>query len=166
MITYQIDLGENVDIHHSSKVNNVTVGDRCRIAFNVNIFGSPESPMSIGDDCYIGPYCFLEGFNARVTIGKNVSFAQRITLISGSAPNASKKLQRIFPAIDGPIHIGDDCWIGAHSVIMPNVTLGTCCIVGVNSFVNKSFPDYSIIGGCPAVLIRRLTEEEIRRLND
>lgn len=166
MITYQIELGENVDIHHSAKVNNATLGDRCRIAVHVNLFGSQENPLLMGADCYIGPYCFIEGYNAPVTIGKNVSFAQRITLLSGSAPNASNKLQRIFPRQTGPVQIGDHCWIGAHSVIMPNVTLGNFSIVAANSYVNQSFPDYSVVGGTPAALIRCLTEEEIQRLYD
>lgn len=166
MITSNIILGEEVFIDSSSKVNNATIGARCKIAAQVNLFGSPKHPLILGEGCYIGPYCLLEGFNGLVEIGNNVSFAQRITLISGSAPNASYKLQRIFPLDTGPIKIGDHNWIGAHCVIMPNVTLGEFCIVAANSFVNQSFPAYSIIGGSPAKLIRSLSIEEIKKLHD
>jgi len=166
MITSNISLGINVSIDPSSKVNNSTIGDNCKIAAQVTLFGSPDHPLILGKGCYVGPYCLLEGYNASVEIGNNVSFAQRITLISGSAPNGSEKLQKIFPLNTGPIKIGDHSWIGAHCVIMPNVTIGKFCVVGANSFVNKSFPDYSIIGGSPAKLIRILTKEEIQKLND
>jgi acetyltransferase-like isoleucine patch superfamily enzyme len=166
MITANINLGENVFIERSSHVNNVIIGNNCKIAGENRIFGSPSNMLLIGEGCYIGPYCMLDGFNSRVSIGDYVSFGQRVTLISGSAPNASKKLQRIFPILTGSIEIGDHSWIGTQSVIMPKVSLGRFCIVAANSFVNKSFPDYSIIGGSPAKLIRMFTDEEIQQLTD
>ena len=43
---------------------------------------------------------------------------------------------------------------------MPNVVLGDFCIVAANSFVNKSWSAFSIIGGSPAKLIRNFTEIE------
>jgi acetyltransferase-like isoleucine patch superfamily enzyme len=166
MLTGNIKIGQNVFIDPSSKVNNASIKDNVKIAANVNIFGSPKSQLEIGQNSYIGPYCMLEGYNGRVSIGSYVSFAQRITLLSGSAPNSSERMQRIFPIQKGPVTIGDHTWIGAHCVIMPNVELGKYCVVAANSFVNKSFPDYSIIGGSPAKLIRLLTQQEIIRLND
>jgi acetyltransferase-like isoleucine patch superfamily enzyme len=164
MITSNILLGENVFIEKSSSVNNVKIGKDCRIASNVNIFGSADHLLEIGDSCYIGPGCILEGFNAKVKIGSNVSFAQNINLMSGSGPNGSKRLQNLFPLQKGEVSIGDHSWIGAGVIIMPYVTLGKFCIVAANSFVNKSFEDYSIIGGNPAKLIRMLTAEEILKL--
>jgi acetyltransferase-like isoleucine patch superfamily enzyme len=166
MITSKISLAQNVFIDPSSRVNNVTIEDNVKIAAHVNAFGSPQNPLSIGRNTYIGPYCLLEGFNGQVSIGDHVSFAQRITLISGSAPNASEHLQRIFPIIKGPITIGNHSWIGAHCVIMPNVELGQYCVVAANSFVNTSFPAYSIIGGSPAKLIRSLSDAEIQQLQN
>ncbi|ERM83981.1 hypothetical protein P872_01590 [Rhodonellum psychrophilum GCM71 = DSM 17998] len=164
MITSNILLGENVYIEKSSSVNNVRIGDNTRIASSVNIFGSAKDLLEIGESCYIGPGCTLEGFNAKVQIGSNVSFAQNINLMSGSGPNGSKRLQNLFPLQKGEVTIGDHSWIGAGVIIMPHVTLGKFCIVAANSFVNKSFDDFSIIGGNPAKLIRTLTAEEIAKL--
>jgi acetyltransferase-like isoleucine patch superfamily enzyme len=48
---------------------------------------------------------------------------------------------------------------------MPAVTLGKYCVVAAGSYVNKSFPDYSIVGGTPAKLIRTLTPSEIEILH-
>jgi acetyltransferase-like isoleucine patch superfamily enzyme len=166
MITSNIKIGNNVDIDPSSRFNNVNIADGVKISSNVNLFGSFEHPMQIGFNSYIGPFCFLEGHNAFVKIGRNVSFAQRVTLLTASAPNASDKLQKIFPLIKGPIEIGDHVWIGAHSIIMPNVKIGSYSVVAAGSFVNTSFPDYSVIGGVPAKLIRSLTQIEIDKLND
>lgn len=81
-----------------------------------------------------------------------------------SGPNASEVLQRIYPIKKGSIYIGDHSWIGASAIIMPGVHLGKFCIVAANSFINSSFPDYSIIGGNPAKLIRKMTETEIKKI--
>jgi len=165
MITANIHLGSNIFIDKSSNVNNVEIGSNTKIAANVNIFGSEQNLLEIGTDCYIGSNCLIEGFNAKVVIGSNVSFAQNVNLMSGSGPNASPLMQKIFPVIKGAVFIGDHSWIGASVIIMPNVSIGKYCIVAANSYVNKSCDDYSIVGGNPAKLIRRLTESEIDKIN-
>lgn len=165
MITSNIHLGKNVKIEKDSSVNNIKIGDDTRIAGRVKIFGSEEHILEIGKGNYVGLNCFIEGFNAKVIIGDYVSFAPNVNLISGSGPNASIVMQKIFPIVRGPVTIGDHTWIGGNTTIMPQVTIGKYCVIAANSFVNKSFPDYSIIGGTPAKLIRSLTENEIEKLH-
>ncbi len=164
MITSNIHLGKDISIEKDASINNVSIGDTTKIASCVRIFGSPEHILQIGKACYFGLNTIVEGYNAKVTIGDHVSFAQNVNLMSGSGPNASEKMQQLFPIIKGEVHIGNHSWIGASAVIMPNVTLGQYCIVAANSFVNQSFPDYSVIGGSPARLIRTLTQSEIEKL--
>ena len=164
MITSNINLGKDVFIEKTSSINNVSIGDKTKIAGHVKVFGSENNLLIIGKDCYIGMNSVLEGFNGKVTIGNHVSFAQNVNLISSSGPNASKKFQNIFPIIKGDISIGDHSWIGANAVIMPNTVLGEFCIVAANSFVNSSFPDYTIVGGSPAKKIRSLSSDEIKKL--
>ena len=166
MITENISLGKNISIDVSASVNNVSIGDNTKIAGNVKIFGSNTQQLRVGKSCYFGPNTIVEGFNAQVRIGDYVSFAQNVNLMSGSGPNASEIMQRIFPIQKGEVTIGNHTWIGASVVIMPKVTLGNYCVVAANSFVNQSFPDYSIIGGTPAKLIRTLTQEQIDLLNE
>lgn len=165
MITSNILLGKNVRIEKDASINNVSLGDNTRLAGRVKLFGSAEHILEVGDDCYFALNCFIEGFNAKVTIGNNVSFAPNVHLISGSGPNASTTLQKIFPIAKGPVTIGDHSWISVNCSIMPNVSIGKFCVVAANSFVNESFPDYSIIGGVPAKLIRTLTPSEIEKLH-
>lgn len=166
MITSNISLGINISIERDASINNVTIGDNTKIASGVRIFGSPQQPLEIGKNCYFGLNTVVEGFNAKVFIGNYVSFAQNVNLMSGSGPNASELMQRIFPIFKGEVHIDNHTWIGASAVIMPNVTIGKFCIIAANSFVNNSFPDFSIIGGSPAKLIRTLNKEEIEKLHE
>ncbi len=165
MITSNISLGKNIKIEKDASINNVKIGDNSRLAGRVKIFGSEKNILEVGQGCYFALNCFIEGFNEKVIIGDYVSFAPNVHLISGSGPNASLKLQRVFPIVKGPVTIGDHSWISVNSTIMPNVTIGKYCVVAANSFVNDSFPDYSVIGGVPAKLIRSLTPEEIEKLH-
>ena len=54
-----------------------------------------------------------------------------------------------------PIKIGKDCLIGMNSVILPGAELGNHCVVGANSVVSGYFPDYSVIVGAPAKIVKR-----------
>lgn len=164
MIYSNIMLGSGVEIDPSSSVNNISIGDKVKIAKRVSAFGSKETPLIIGKESYIGMNSILNGYAAELSIGENVSIAQNVNIMTDSGPNASEKLQRIFPVITGKVRIGNHCWIGASSIIMPGVTLGEYCVVAAGSFVKDSFPDYSIIGGTPAKLIRKLNENEIIKL--
>ena len=50
--------------------------------------------------------------------------------------------------------IGNDVWIGERVCILPGVNIGNGCIIGTGAVVTKDVPDYAIVGGVPAKLIR------------
>ena len=52
------------------------------------------------------------------------------------------------------MHIGNDVWIGLRSVIMPGVTIDSHVIIGSGAVVTKDVPDYAVVGGVPAKVIR------------
>ena len=159
-----IHLGKNVEVDPTSTINNIVLGDNVRIAKHCSVFGGPNNLLQIGNNSYVGMNAIIEGFNEKITIGEHVSMAPNVYIMSGSGPNGSPPMQKVFPIVKAAVGIGDHTWIGAGSVIMPGVTLGKYCVVAVNSFVNKSFPDFSIIGGSPANVIRMFTEDERNRL--
>lgn len=155
-----ISLGSDVEIDISSSINNVKIGDNVKIAKNCSIYGGKSNVLELGANSYVGMHSILNGYAAKLEIGKNVSISQFVNIMVDSGPNASPAMQQIYPIEKGPVFIGDNCWIGSNSVIAPNVSLGKFCVVGANSFVNKSFPDFSIIGGTPAKIIKSFSEDE------
>ncbi len=159
-----ITLGSDVEIDPSTSFNNVIIGDYVKIAKRCSIFGSPNNLLEIGANSIISMNSIINGFAAKVTIGKNVGIGQNTNIMADSGPTNSPEMLKVFPLEKGPINIGDHCWIGASVIIMPNVSLGNYCVVAANSFVNKSFPTFSIIGGNPAKLIRNFTKEEIKKI--
>lgn len=164
MIFANINIGENVQIDPSSTVNNVIIGNNVKIAKRASIFGGPNNLLEIGDNSYVGMNCILNGFSEKLKIGSHVSLAQNVNIMVDSGPNASELMQLVFPLECAPVQIGDHSWIGASSIIMPGVSIGKFCVIAAGSFVNKSFPDYSIIGGTPARLIRKMSKDEIQKL--
>ena len=53
------------------------------------------------------------------------------------------------------ITVGDNCWIGEKTTILPGVNIGKGCVIGAMSVVTKDIPDYSIAAGNPARVIKR-----------
>ena len=54
-----------------------------------------------------------------------------------------------------PVHIGENVWVGAGTVIVPGVTIGKNSVIGAGSVVTKDIPDYSVAVGNPAKVIKR-----------
>ncbi|MCB0496597.1 MAG: hypothetical protein KDC79_10725 [Cyclobacteriaceae bacterium] len=97
--------------------------------------------------------CYIQGIN-KVYIGDNTIFAPGVKIIS--ANHSFNNYDEHDKEGVKPVIIGKDCWIGANSIILPQVELGNNVIVGAGSVVTKSFDSYSIIAGNPAKLIRKI----------
>lgn len=50
------------------------------------------------------------------------------------------------------------CWLGVNTVIMPGITVGKNAVVGANSVVTKNVPDYAVVVGAPAKIIKYTNE--------
>jgi acetyltransferase-like isoleucine patch superfamily enzyme len=62
----------------------------------------------------------------------------------------------------GPTRIGENCWLGAHTVVTSGVTIGERCVIGANSVVTNDVEPYSIVAGAPAKLIRKIEHADAR----
>lgn len=118
-----------------------------------------------GFDIEIGYHSSI-GKNAKIPpniiIGREVMMGNNVTIFASShkfdrtdIPMLLQGFQS-FPAFV----IEDDVWIGQNVIILPKVgRIRKGTIIGAGSVVTKSFPDYSIIGGNPAKLIRSRKKE-------
>lgn len=117
--------------------------------------------VTIGNNCYIGYYFSLLAA-ADIVIEDHVLFASNVLINSHShgIDPESEKYYSEQPLTGDSIRIGEGCWIGEKVSILPGVTIGKKCIIGANSVVTKSIPDYSIAVGAPARVIKQYDFEQ------
>lgn len=113
--------------------------------------------MSIGKECYI----FSDGIETAepylVTLGNHVTIAVDVKFATHDA-SANLYLKNVSD-LYGRITIGDYCFIGMGSIILPGVTIGNNSIIAAGSVVTKSFPERGIIiGGNPAKIIGNIAD--------
>ncbi len=113
----------------------------------------------IGKEVYIGEDLIiteiLEDREPHVIIGDRVAIAQRVTIVTASDPNWSRLYDHV-DIVRGKVEIKEDAWLGAHAVILPNVTIGVGAIVAAGAVVTESVPDFTIVGGVPAKCIKKM----------
>lgn len=131
---------------------------------SVRVFALKKCGFSVGEKVYIGEDLIVASMisekSCYLTIGDRVAIGPRVTLITDSGPNNSR-LSSKFPLLSGSIIIEDDAWLGAGVIVLPNVRIGKCAIVGAGSVCNKDVEPYTIVGGIPAKLIRKIDKDEI-----
>ena len=112
----------------------------------------------IGDYTRIGLHCTVIG---PVTSGNHVNLAQGITV---SALNHNFEDTRLRIDEQGvntsEIIIDDDVWIGANAVITAGVHIGRHSVVAAGAVVTKDVPEYSVVGGVPAKVIRTIRQTD------
>lgn len=124
-----------------------------RVNIEKGAYFGDGSEVEIGDDSGIGTNCWLSG---PVKIGRDVMMGPEVLIITRNhrfdsldVPMRSQGFQEPRPVI-----IGDDVWIGARAIILPGVNIGRGAIIGAGAVVTRNVPDYAIVGGSPARLLR------------
>lgn len=108
-------------------------------------------------DNFQSPGLYLQNFLGHITLGHGCYLAPNVGIITANHdplnPNDHLEAQDVI--------IGEGCWIGMNSVILPGVVLGPRTVVGAGSVVTRSFPDgYAVIAGSPARPIKSLVAEQ------
>ena len=110
-----------------------------------------HSDTEIHDGVYIGPQCNI----GKSRIEKNCLLGSGVHILSGKGQHNFDDLETPIQEQGGEfkkISIGEDTWIGNGALIMANV--GKKCIIGAGSVVIKDIPDFSIVGGNPAKILK------------
>ncbi len=114
---------------------------------------------------YINPSAYLDGTDlSKIHIGKHVTISMQVIILThdfsiwhGLIERDNKYLQR-RPRFIKDVTIGDNCFIGARSLMLPGSEIGRNTIVAAGSIVTKRFPNNVVIGGNPAKIIMTIEE--------
>ena len=97
--------------------------------------------------------------DGHIYIGDRVLFGPNVTIATANHPiNAelrSKALQ-----YNKDVHIGENTWIGANTVVVPGVTIGKNVVIGAGSVVTKDIPDNVVAVGNPCRILREVSERD------
>ncbi|WP_341659358.1 acyltransferase [Vibrio sp.] len=130
------------------------------VGVNVNVaqgvyFGR-GSLISIGNNSGIGEKSRFVAMG-KITVGNDVMIAPEVLILTGGHDYSDPKLLlREQVSTTAPVHIGNDCWIGARAIILPGVSITDRVIVGAGSVVTKSISESGIYAGNPAKKIKEL----------
>jgi acetyltransferase-like isoleucine patch superfamily enzyme len=105
--------------------------------------------ISIGNDVFINHHLTTVALGG-IKIGNHVQIAPNVTLLT--ANHDQNNLQILHCK---PITIKDYAWIGAGSQILPGVTIGKGAIVAAGAVVTKDVPNYAVVAGVPAKVIKK-----------
>ena len=104
-----------------------------------------------------------EGF--LVYLGDNVRLTSGVRVIPHDGGLWTLRKMNLLPDADyfAPIHIGNNVHVGNDAVIMPGVTIGDNCIIGVGAIVTKDVKANSVVAGVPARYIESIEEYYAKR---
>lgn len=91
----------------------------------------------------------------RVEIGSDCMIAPRVYILDVDHEYQSRQIPVAAQGYrTAPVIIGDDVWIGAYSVVLRGVTIGRGAIIAAHSVVTRDVPEFGIVGGAPARLLK------------
>lgn len=116
-------------------------------------WGRPAPVLSIGARVGIRPYCMISAAE-RIEIEDDVIIAAFSSVIDSDHTFAAGNPNVMHnPLATAPIRIGRGTWIAERVAVLRGADIGRCCIIGANSVVKGTIPDYSIAVGAPARVV-------------
>ena len=138
-----------------------------------------EMFAEIGEECYIEPPLHTNFGGGHVHFGKNVYANFNLTLVDDThiyigdytmiGPNVTiataghpilPQLRREAYQYNAPVHIGENCWLGAGVIVLPGVTIGDNTVIGAGSVVTKDLPANVVAVGNPCRVLREINEHD------
>lgn len=140
----------------------IIIGDNVRMHSVITIAAGKifdEVTFSIGDNSYIGSRVSFSVASS-IVIGSNCYLADNIIIRDndGHSLDYVKRRQNapVEKEMTKPVVIGNDVWIGSNCVVLKGVQIGDGAIVASGTVVTKSVPEFTIVAGNPARVIKNM----------
>ena len=157
----------------SKNPNNIIVGNNTHLRGELGVFNY-GGRIVIGENCYIGDHTRIRSGES-ITIGDNVLISHNVNIVDTTAHEIDYieraesyiSLTKFGHPLDkgsvltSPIIIEDYVWINFNVIILKGVRIGKGAIIASGSVVTKDVPSFVLVGGNPAKIIRKLSENSI-----
>ena len=114
--------------------------------------------IEVGNNFYANYNCIILDVGP-VKIGDNVMFGPNVSLLTAGHPVHPVSRNSGYEYGLG-ITIGDNVWIGGHTVVTPGVSIGNNAVIGSGSVVTKNIPENVVAAGNPCKILREITEAD------
>jgi acetyltransferase-like isoleucine patch superfamily enzyme len=111
--------------------------------------------LSIGEFTSIGPSTIIN-VSEEVYIGKRCLISWNCDIMDTDFHEIVSAENKSGCSVSAPVCVGDDVWIGAHSIVLKGTTIGNNCVIGAGSIVSGNIPSNSLAAGNPAQVLRRI----------
>lgn len=142
--------GEGVYIADEANIHTerLRLGDRTIISADALLRGD----IQLGSDCSVNPYACLSG---KIVCGDGVRIASGVNIVgfNHGFENSEVPMYQL-PSTSKGITIGHDVWLGANAVILDGAEIGDGVVVAAGAVVRGQVPDFAIVGGVPAKIIK------------
>ena len=142
---------------------NIDIGNDVYVAYKSYFAAKPQTGikdcmLKIGDGCRIGRFNHFYA-TQRVVLGANVLTANGVYISDNLHDYRNPSMAIMHQPImqKGVVEIGEGSWLG-HNACVIGASIGRHCVVGANAVVTRNIPDYSIVVGAPAIIIKRYDE--------
>ena len=114
--------------------------------------------VKIGNNCHISPYVQLDWlYPSQISIGDNVAIGSNTMIFAHINIGVNEFLKtKKYPRQVIPVNIKSGAWINPGCIITAGITIGENSIVSVGSVVVSDVPDYCIVAGNPARVIKKI----------
>lgn len=161
-IFYKVSFGSFGNVSYIGKPtsltgrNNIFIGNKVRIQPGIRMEAANNGSIIVRNNTSIGQNVHITADKEALEIGKNTTILGNcfITNIDHEYREIDVHVmdqERIVKTT----RIGENCFIGFGACIQAGTILGKQCIVGANAVVRGTFPDYSVIVGVPARVVKR-----------
>lgn len=164
-----VTIGDNVSLGAYCSIRKISIGINSQIESGVKIVGTKKGKIKIGKECYIGVNNILDTSDD-IIIGDFVHIAgpstglwchSSVQMCMNSIPLNDSSRDKYRPT--APIIIEDNVYIGCNCTIYPGITIGHHSVVGPNSAVTKDVSPYTIVGGVPAKIIKKIKKTGVTK---
>ena len=130
------------------------------VIFHHDVLFNRGDNITIGDHSLINRRVMLDD-RAAIDIGPFVMVSAGVTIETHTHPFTDFSLPIAYAGREGlPVSVGANTVLGYNAVVMAGTRIGYRCIVGANSVVTKDVPDYTVVGGVPAQVIKEYLPPE------